>query len=421
MVMKVQATLSDKKVLNGYLPSTRNRLRRVLLNTHLAIALAVGVFFSVLGLTGSFIVFMPELEELDLPAVHPKTGSAMLTLDDILQTVKTRYPDKPGRWLLLLPGYGNDYVWAIYPKPKETADEFYAPFRVLIDPYSGQIAKANYWGQAFWTLVYEVHAAWLTGKLSPEIGQMGINFVSFLGVFMVITALTGLYLWWPKRGKFKTAVTIKRGASPERFYFDLHKTIGFYTAPILLIWGITGFSFSYADYLKPLIRCLSPISAAHLQEPKVKSVAASQTPPLTVAQAVAIADAVFPGAELREIATPADRDGVYRISKKQTGEANKHWPRSQVWIDQYSGNVLAVQDPNKFTAGETFMNLLLPLHSAEAFGLAGRIVWSAAGIAPLLLFVTGIVRWRQKHRAAKLKKANKFTSFNPKLDEHLGR
>lgn len=406
MAMTSHSPLQLNPIGNKPLRGWRKRFRGVLLKLHLVIALSVGVFFSILGLTGSVIVFMPELEELDLPAVYPKTGSAMLPPDQFLQTVKTQYPDKQGRWLLLLPGYGNDYVWAEYPKPPETADELFAPFRVLIDPYSGQIAKANYWGQAFWTLIYEVHAALMTGKLSPEIGRKGFDFVCFMGVFMVITALTGLYLWWPKWRKLKTAVTIKPGASPERFYFDLHKTIGFYTAPVLLIWGITGFSFSYSDYIKPLVRCLSPISATHLQEPKVKSVAASLATPLTVAQAVAIADAIFSGAELREIATPADREDVYRISKKQPGEANKHWPRSQVWIDQYSGNVLAVQDPNQFTAGETFMNVLLPLHSAEALGLAGRIVWSIAGVAPLLLFVTGIVRWRQKRRASKLKKAN---------------
>jgi hypothetical protein len=48
--------------------------------------------------------------------------------------VQVAHPQWHGKWELLLPGYGNDYVWANYPKPEETADEFYAPFRVLVDP-----------------------------------------------------------------------------------------------------------------------------------------------------------------------------------------------------------------------------------------------------------------------------------------------
>jgi len=68
-------------------------------------------------------------------------------------------------------------------------------------------------------------------------------------------------------------VTIKRSASPERFYFDLHKTIGFYSSIILLILAFTGFSFSYADYIKPLIRSFSAVKERHLKEPEVKSFA----------------------------------------------------------------------------------------------------------------------------------------------------
>jgi uncharacterized iron-regulated membrane protein len=61
-----------------------------------------------------------------------------------------------------------------------------------------------------------------------------------------------------------------------------------------------------------------------------------------------------------------------------------------VWIDKYSGKVLAVQDPNQFAAGETFLNLMWPLHSGEAFAFVGRILWCVMSFAPLILYVSGI-------------------------------
>jgi len=73
---------------------------------------------------------------------------------------------------------------------------------------------------------------------------------------------------------------------------------------------------------------------------------------------------------VRWLATPEGREGVYVIEKRQDGEASRRRPRSKVWLDQYSGRVLAVEDPNRFTAGETFLNVMWPLHSGEAFGLA---------------------------------------------------
>ena len=217
----------------------RRRFRGFWLTVHLYIALTVGFVFVILGLTGSVNVFIYELEELGLPQVRHEGNAQPRSLDEIMQTVKAAHPQKKGKWSLLLPNYGNDYLWVEYPKPEETADELYAPFRVLIDPYSGKIIAESYWGRTLWTLIYEVHASFLTGKLGVKIGEIGFDTICFLGLFFFVSALTGLYLWWPRWGKFKKAVTIKRGASPERFYFDLHKTTGFYSSIILLILAFT--------------------------------------------------------------------------------------------------------------------------------------------------------------------------------------
>ena len=174
----------------------------------------------------------------------------------------------------------------------------------------------------------------------------------------------------------------------------------------------TGFGFSYKDYITPLVSVFSPIKKDHLKTPQLKSTAIDSMQPISITQAVAIADQVFPGAELRGVNTPDGKEGVYMVAKRQAGEANRKRPRSKVWIDQYSGAVLAVQDPNQFTAGETFMNLLWPsLHDGQILGLPGRILWCLVGFAPLVLYVTGILRWLQKRRAAKLHQAKQSPAY----------
>lgn len=57
------------------------------------------------------------------------------------------------------------------------------------------------------------------------------------------------------------------------------------------------------------------------------------------------------------------------------------------------------RDPNRFTAGETFLNLMWPLHNGDALRLPGRILVCITGFVPLVLYVTGIIRWLQKRRA----------------------
>ncbi len=249
------------------------------------------------------------------------------------------------------------------------------------------------------------------GKAGRDAGEIAFKVVCFFGVFLFLSCLSGLYLWWPRTAKFKQALFIKPNASRERYYFDLHKTTGFYSSILLLILAFTGFAFSYKDYITPLVSVFSPIKKDHLKTPPLKSTVIDSIQPISISQAVAIADQVFPGAELRGVSTPDGKEGVYMVAKRQAGEANRKRPRSKVWIDQYSGAVLAVQDPNQFTAGETFMNLLWPLHDGQILGLPGRILWCLVGFAPLVLYVTGVLRWQQKRLAAKLHQAKQSPAY----------
>lgn len=307
-----------------------------------------------------------------------------------------------------MPGYERDFIWAVYPKPEEKAGKFFAPLRVQIDPYSGKIAGENYWGESIWTLVYSLHVSLLTGPFfGPEIGGKVFDIICFLGLLLMLSVGSGLYLWWPSSGKLRQALSFKPKASFARFIYDLHKVTGCSFLIILLILAFTGFSFAYKDYLMPLISLFTKVEAVHFHDPKnLKSRVDTDHPaqaPISIMQAVAIADQVFPYAELRWLATPDGPDGIYAVEKRQAGEANRRRPRSKVWIDQYSGEILAIEDPNLFTTGEIFFNLMWPLHNGEAFGLPGRILWSMTGLAPLVLYVTGILRWMQKRRVRKRK------------------
>lgn len=217
--------------------------------------------------------------------------------------------------------------------------------------------------------------------------------------------LTGFYIWWPKKGQFRKAITIKRNASSQRFYFDLHKMFGVYSSIILLVIAFSGFWFAYSDYIKPVVSFFSEVNIEQYKDPEaVKSQRTGSAPSITIKQAIAIADSVFPNAKLRWLTIPDGNEGVFAIEKRQVDEINQNRPRSKVWIDQYTGKVLAVEDPEQFTAGESFFNLMWLLHNGEVFGLLGRIIWCIVGLIPLVLYVTGIIRWLQKRKAKKSRK-----------------
>jgi uncharacterized iron-regulated membrane protein len=121
--------------------------------------------------------------------------------------------------------------------------------------------------------------------------------------------------------------------------------------------------------------------------------------PIGLDAAVASAEKVFPEGRLHWILLPSGDDGVYVVGKQSESEPNRAKTFHNVGVDRYSGRVLQIQDRDDFTAGERLIEWLFPLHCGEAFGLPGRALVALTGLAPLALYVTGFLRWRQKRRA----------------------
>jgi uncharacterized iron-regulated membrane protein len=119
---------------------------------------------------------------------------------------------------------------------------------------------------------------------------------------------------------------------------------------------------------------------------------------LTPEEAIAIAAELFPDAKFDHF-HPANGDGVYEVAFRQPGEVQQSFGRTQVFIEPYTGEVLAVRDPQKFTFADHFIAWQFPLHNGEAFGLVGRLIVFGMGLTPTVLYVTGcIVWWRRRPR-----------------------
>src|SRR5690606_28021299 len=109
-----------------------------------------------------------------------------------------------------------------------------------------------------------------------------------------------------------------------------------------------------------------------------------------------IAQRHFPNATFDHFHPPQGADGVYEVGLRQPDEVQKSFGTTQVWIDANTGSVLAIRNPQHYTAGDTFLAWQFPLHNGEAFGLVGRWLVFASGFVPAVLYVTGFVLWRRR-------------------------
>ena len=150
---------------------------------------------------------------------------------------------------------------------------------------------------------------------------------------------------------------------------------------------------------KPATRAVTTMFSPVGPDPDFgRSKPVADRPPIGVDAAVAAANAVFADGRLHWILLPSTPSGVYVVGKQSGSEPSRTKTYRNVGVDQYTGQVLHVQDRAAFTAGERFLEWLFPLHSGEAFGEIGRPLTLLIGLLPLALYVTGFLRWRQRRR-----------------------
>jgi uncharacterized iron-regulated membrane protein len=360
--------------------------RAVWVKVHLYLALVMGLLFVLMGLTGSVGVYRDELDEwLNPQLVIQHDGQQMLSLDRVIAAVRAKEPERYGVWTLELPRTEHGALIAWFEKPKETIDEFYAPLMVAVNPYTGQVLDSRLWGRTFTTWVLDLHT-----QLRLEAD--GRKLVAWVAGFLMLSVGSGLCLWWPGWRQLPGAFAVHHNAGLMRGLFDLHRLLGLLSAPVLLLLAFTGFHLAYPPLLEALTAS-SGMGHGNDEGPNVHSSGVPSNKPVGLAEAVLVARGLFPSSEVRRISTPLGETGTYRINLRQRQEINQHHPVTTIWVDRWSGQIRDVRNPVKFSAGQRFSSWLWPLHTGEAFGDNGRLLWFVTGFMPLLLYISGICHW----------------------------
>ncbi len=383
---------------------SKGHMRRYWLAAHLYIGLFLGGLFALLGLTGSLLVFYPELDRVLNPHTVPEhaVSTQKILPQAVLDKLREAYTERKMGWRIELPMKLGQPVMARYMKAVEKQHHHFAPLIVTLDPETLEITSSRFWGEFAMTWIYDLHYQLLlegTGK----------TILAFVALFMMVSLASGVYLWWPRHGSFKTAFAIRKRAHLARKVYDWHKTAGLTGLIILLLLALTGLLLEKPTWFDPALAMPAPF----FKPQKDQSIPNGKSP-LSLDKIVSIAQQRFPNAEARWIYTPDDAHGAHQVRLYQSGEPSRRFPKTILWIDQYNGEILTVRDAKKDVFGDTVVAWLHPLHNGEVLGTGGRIVVFLSGLVCPLLFVTGVIRWLHKRKAEKFlvlrkeKLANKY-------------
>lgn len=387
-------------------PGPLARAKDLLRTAHLWLGLVFGSVFVVLGLTGAAIAWLHEIDfalNPDLMQVAPpagmRAGAPLPATPAMVQAVHERLLNDPAYGKaaqIIFPEAAGEVAVAWYKLRPEGAYSLQQFRQVMVDPATLRVTGERVWGelgfsrQLLMPTLFHLHRYLVAG-------ETGKTLIAASGLVMLVVALSGLFVWWPKatRSAWRMALTVRHGGSWPRFNFSLHRAAGFFAVPVLLVLGFSGAHFNQPAWIAPVINAVAPLPPAG----KAVNRSARSLPQIAPAEAVRAAQAAIPQGRVSRLSLPAKADAPYEVRLRQPGELREGDGATRVSIDARDGRVLKVVDPLRPQGGEAVVNWLFPLHSGEAFGTAGRVFISAFGLMPLVFFVTGLFIWSKRRHA----------------------
>ncbi len=359
--------------------------RRVLQTAHRWLAFVLGLVFVFQSLTGSVLTFSQALDMWLNPDLYGKHSSQSKTLAEMAEAIVALKPGVQGIGVQRS-DQDRDLVLAYWPE----ADP-YVPgelqFRLArLHPHSGAILTEHRYG-AFPRNRLEVLDYLFALHTNLTVGAVGKFFLIGMALFFALTVVLGIRLWWPGRrhaAKALSPASIRTSA----LALTLHRLLGGWFAWLLLLLIVTGCALQFELVLDESFSLQSGESQAR--------------PQLSPMQAQNAATRHYPDAEPLGLGAPFHPAGVYRV-KLVPGSGRLAGETVELFVDNYSGDLVKERHPGNMTFSQRLVDLLEPLHGGEILGPPGAVVAFVCGLVPLVMFVSGIKTWGrrlQKERSA---------------------
>lgn len=365
--------------------STASHARILLRRAHLWLGLSLGLLFVVLGLTGSALVFYTGIDAALHPSIQagqadPPRGWASPAWDRALAAGRARWRHPGDKWTFEITAQGTIPA-RYYPVPGHHG----AREMVWFSADGRRILRAEPWGGYLMSWLYQLH-------MQLRAGDFGSQLVGWSGVALLLLLVSGIAAWWP-RGSWRKALAFKHDAVPIRRLRDLHKLVGLLSVAFMLVLVATGVLLALPAVTQVL---LAPTAIP------APTSAAQGGGSVTIAQALAAAHNALPDGRPVFVDVPASRAASIRVRVQVPGDPHARFPGSYVFVDRFSGTVLAFHDIRRSNTGTAMASWIRTLHDGTVGGMTTRILAVLLGLVPALLFTTGFLHWLQRRRGARL-------------------
>jgi len=349
------------------------RLRRLWFQVHKWIGLVLAVLIVPISLTGSALVWHDWLDERLNPE---RVVSGRASLPPSAYAAAAARFARPGERLNSL-AYPRESGPVVATLARTDQPMRGRPVRTLLylDPASGRLLDRAASDEGAVRIMHNLHGSLMV----PGVGR---QIVGWIGVAMLLSSLTGLWLWWPLSGRFSRGLKWRRRATTSA---NLHHQSGFWIVLPLAALSFTGAWISFPAFFA----ALSGDPAVPSMAERMRRMAAPPAAEIRLSPDSALA-AARPLADggLISLTWPAGAEAKWKLSFQRPGGP------AEVTVDDRSGAAA----PPKAPRPETTARLMRRIHDGTGMGALWQAILFIGGLIPALLAVTGILMWLHVRR-----------------------
>ena len=338
-------------------------MRKLVLNLHLYVGLTVAVVMAMLGVTGAFLVFEPNVDHFlnaRLDKVQPQ--GTPISLDQLRDILERREPGYLVTEIILPSRASSSILFHLDSSARHKSEELY------VNQYTGEILGASAQRNQLAKRVRQFHTQLLAGAIGNQI-------VTWSSAGLAVLAVSGLVLWWPRK-----VITLKSSSSLPRLNRDLHHSVGFWSSWAMLVFAATGLMLHFAH---------TPDGDPFSSVATVTRTARQAS----LAQIVSVAQQCFPDGAVTRISAPMNTAQPVSVSVRLP-EDRTPLGRTSVAVDRMNGVVVATLSTRKAPLRYKVLKLWTrELHTGDIYGWPTRILAAVCSLALAVLAFSGAMIW----------------------------
>lgn len=348
-------------------------LRKILLQLHLWIGLALSIYALLIGISGSIITFKDELKVRLHPELHSSGATRMAADPDrILAHVRERYPG----WQALSFTWPHDHTtnWMIFLLKGPQSLEVY------VNPETGAIVGTH-----------DPRSGWLgwieTLHTNLAMGRTGRLWNGYGAIGLALLSLSGLYLVWPRLRHLSSLMA-------KQTLLGSHFALGAFAFVFLLGLAFTGAYYTWSKNYIAAVNAILPRSP----EISLPQLADGARTPVSLWRLMDIAQQAFPGKTIHRFPIPNPKFPL-RVTFREGSFAEFHRV-SAVVLDPRTGEVLRIQHLKDRPTGDSFLGWLSGFHFGVFGGWPVQALWFLVGLSLASLGPTGVWIWLRRRRSS---------------------